>query len=119
MTGLKRLGVWVAVPLFALAGARVAGAADDTLATAIKAADKAAVRTLLAQRVDVNVAQPDGTTALHWAANKDDAEVVDLLIRGGANVKALNRYGVTPLWLAAMNGNAAVIEMLLKAGADA
>ena len=80
---------------------------EVSLVDAVKAADKAAVRTLLHQRVDVNAPEPDGTTALHWAANRDDPELVDLLIRAGANAKAANRYGVMPLWLAAMNGNAA------------
>jgi uncharacterized protein len=118
MTRAARLGVWVTASLLACARLDVAGA-EVSLVDAVKAVDKAAVRTLLAQRIDVNAPEPDGTTALHWAANRDDAEVVDLLIRAGANAKAANRYGVTPLWLAAMNGNAATIEMLLKAGADA
>jgi ankyrin repeat protein len=118
MSRLKTVAL-LAVPLLVLARVGVAGAAEVALVDAVKAVDKAAVRALLAQRVDVNAPQPDGTTALHWAANKDDAEVVDLLIRAGANVKASNRYGVTPLWLACINGNATSIEMLLKAGADA
>ena len=66
----------------------------------------------------MNVAEPDGTTALHWAADRDDLPIVDLLIAAGANVKAANRYGVTPLYSAAVNGNAAMIERLLTAGAD-
>jgi ankyrin repeat protein len=93
--------------------------AEERLIDAVKAGDKAAVRTVLNQRVDVNAPQADGTTALHWAAEKNHSGIVDLLIRAGGNVKAANRYGVTPLWLACMNGNAATIEMLLKAGADA
>src|SRR6267142_2033606 len=92
--------------------------AQVRLVDAAKKADKAAVRALLQQRLDVNAAEPDGTTALHWAARLDDLETADVLIRGGANVKAANRYGVTPLSLACINGNAALIEMLLKAGAD-
>jgi ankyrin repeat protein len=60
----------------------------------------------------------DGTTALHWAVNRDDLEAVDLLLRSGANAKAANRYGVTPLSLACTNGNGAIVERLLKAGAD-
>jgi ankyrin repeat protein len=118
MTRLKWLGAWLAVPVLALASVDVAGAAVP-LIDAVRATDKTTVRALLAQRIDVNVPEPDGTTALHWAANRDDAETVELLIRAGANVKASNRYGVTPLWLACINGNAASIEMLLKAGADA
>jgi ankyrin repeat protein len=96
-----------------------AAPAATPLINAVKTADKTAMRTLLDQRVDVNAPEADGSTALHWAADGDEPEVVELLVRAGANVKAANRYGVTPLWLAGMNGSAVVIEMLLKAGADA
>ncbi len=41
-----------------------------------------------------------------------------LLLRAGANAKAVNRYGATPLSEAAASGNAAMIEALLNAGAD-
>ena len=80
--------------------------------------NKAAVRTLLQKKADVNAPQIDGTTALHWAVQADDLETADLLIRAGANVSAANRAGATPLLLAAVNGNAAMIEKLIKAGAD-
>jgi len=118
MARLKRLSRWVVAPLLVLASVERAGA-DARLVDAVKAADKTAVRALLDQRVDVNVPQPDGTTALHWAADVDDSEIVELLIRRGARVTVANRYGVTPLWRACMNGNAATIEMLVKAGAEA
>ena len=89
------------------------------LVEAVKAGDKAAVATLLKQKADVNAAEPDGTTALHWAVRQDDPELTDRLLRAGADVKAANRYGITALYLASLNGNAAIIERLLKAGADA
>ena len=66
----------------------------------------------------VKQSQPDGTTALHRAADRDDVQKAGLLIRDGADVKAANRYGVTPLSLACTNGSAAMIKLLLKAGAD-
>src|SRR5438876_6547268 len=62
--------------------------------------------------------EPDGTTALHWAAQRNDLNAADKLIRAGANVKAANRYGITPLQVAATNGSAPMIEKLLAAGAD-
>jgi ankyrin repeat protein len=74
--------------------------------------------TLLQQNV-VNKTDADGTTSLHYAVRNDDAQLVDRLIRAGANVKAANRYGITPLYLACVNGNAAMIEKLLNSGADA
>jgi hypothetical protein len=69
--------------------------------------------------VDVNAAQVDGTTALHWAAYNDDAETVALLLRAKANVNVVNRYAVPPLALACTNGNAATAKLLLEAGANA
>ena len=95
-----------------------AAAATSEIADAAQRGDTNAVRTLVAQRADVNAAQADGATALHWAVYRSDRALVDLLIRAGANVKAANRAGVTPLWLASVNGDAAVIETLLTAGAD-
>ena len=62
---------------------------------------------------------PDGTTALHWAARHDDLTAAAGLIKGGADVNATNRYGVTPINLAAINGSAAMIRLLLDAGVDA
>ena len=94
---------------------------EPPLVEAVKQADVEAVRALLTQHPDVddvNAAEADGTTALHWAVRLDDRNTVDLLIRAGGRVHVANRYGVTPLMLACINGNAAVIEMLLNAGAD-
>jgi ankyrin repeat protein len=102
-----------------LATAALADAASHApLADAAEKLERSRVRTLLAARADVNAAQADGMTALHWAAYQDDVDLAKMLVRAGANVKAANRYGVTPLSLACTNGNAAMVEMLLKAGAD-
>jgi len=94
-----------------------AGGANP-LIDAVKQGRPDAVRAALKQRADVNAPEPDGMTALHWAARADDAEVVDLLIRAGAKVNAVNRYGVTPLSLAAVNGGSKVTDRLIAAGAD-
>jgi ankyrin repeat protein len=107
---------WIAA--LVLVGVETAAAAPVHLIDAVKAADRAAIRALLQQHVDVNAAEPDGATALHWAARTNDLQTAEMLIRAGANIKAANRYGVTPLHLACTTGNAAMIEMLLKAGAD-
>ena len=86
-----------------LVGLLLAG--DLRLIDAVKNNDTAAVRALIAQRVDVNATEVDGSTALHWAAQRDNPEIVDLLLAAGANPKAANRYKVTPLFLAATNGS--------------
>jgi ankyrin repeat protein len=95
-------------------------ASDSRLSDAAARGDKATVRALLQQSVDIDGPQGDGSTALHWAAFNDDLETVNLLIAAGANVKVTTREGaITPLFMACQNGNAAMIEALLKAGAGA
>ena len=51
-------------------------------------ATRTAVRALLKQGVDVNAAQGDGMTALHWAARQGDVELAQMLLYAGANVRA-------------------------------
>jgi ankyrin repeat protein len=114
---------WRRTTGLALLVAAVAGTAlaaeRATVADAAERRERAVVTTLLKGGADVNAAQIDGTTALHWAAHYDDAETAALLVKAGANVNAANRYGVPPLALACTNGNAAVVRLLLDAGADA
>jgi ankyrin repeat protein len=104
--------------LVCMAGAASA-ASKSPVADAASKGDRAAVRTLIQQKADVNEPQVDGATALHWAVYREDGELVDMLVRAGANVKVENREGVTPLMMAALYGDAAIIDRLLKAGADA
>jgi ankyrin repeat protein len=101
-----------------IASSREAPGADSQLADAAERSDRAEVRALLERQVDVNRAQGDGMTALHWAAHLDDLETAKILVRAGADVKAANRYGVTPLSLACTNGSEAMVVRLLEAGAD-
>ncbi len=101
-----------------LGGASFAAAGDARLAEAAMQGNKAAVRSLLQQKADVNASLVDGTTALHWAVRADDLDTAGMLIRAGANVKATDRYGLTPLSLACSNGSALMIRKLLDAGAD-
>ena len=94
-------------------------AASAPVADAAMEGNRDGVKALLKQAADVNAAQGDGMTALHWAAMKNDADLVQTLLYAGANVKATTRIGAyTPLLLAARNGSAEVLEPLLEAGAD-
>jgi ankyrin repeat protein len=83
-----------------------------------KNGDRIQVRDLIKQKSDVNAAEPDGTTALDWAAHADDIEMARMLIAAGAKVKTADRYGLTPLSLAAARGSARMLELLINAGAD-
>jgi ankyrin repeat protein len=109
---LALIGLLLLTPAIALAGATDA-------ADAAQKKDLSALRALVQRKADVNVAQPDGTTALHWAVVWNNEEAVALLLRAGANATARNRYGATPLSEAVSAGSAAMVEALLKAGADA
>ena len=73
--------------------------ADITLVDAVKRGDGQAVRALLQAKADGNSAEPDGTTALHWAVRRADFATADLLLKAGAKGGAANRYGITPLYL--------------------
>ena len=95
------------------------GQTGQNLADAAEAGDMATVRSLLDSGADVNAAQRNGSTALHWAIYRDDAETVDLLIDRGADVTVKTREGISPLFMASLYGNVAVIQRLLDAGADA
>src|SRR5215475_4165873 len=114
---MKRVIIWCIA--FCTSSALVYAASSAELADALMNGNRSAVRPLLQKKADVNAAQVDGTTALHWAVRADDLETADLLIRAGANVNAENRDGVTPMLLAALNGNAPILDRLIKAGASA
>ena len=91
---------------------------DLRLLNLVRDTDRPAVRALLHEGIDVNAAQPDGATALHWAAYLDDLETARLLIDAGAAVDAANDLGATALYLACENGNPALVRELLEAGAS-
>jgi ankyrin repeat protein len=109
---------WLPLAILALVAAPHVGAAEERLIDAVKRADRVAVQALLEKRVDVNAAEPDGMTALHWAAQRGDVDITRLLIRGGADVDKTTRYGIRPLYLAASGGHVTVIEALVEAGTD-
>jgi ankyrin repeat protein len=94
-------------------------AAESPVADAAARGDRDAVKALLKQAADVNAAQGDGMTALHWASMNGDLELAQMLIFAGANVRATTRLGTyTPLYLASQQGHAAIIQALVKAGGD-
>ena len=110
--------LWSLLLLSAAAGRSQAAEPDLRLVTAVAERNEPAVLALLAARVDVNAARPDGATALLWAAHWNDLGLVQRLVRAGAKVSAANDRGMTPLALACENASAPMVTALLARGAD-
>jgi len=104
--------------ILAVATGAAADGQSPNLREAVRAGNTQAVRALLQKRDNVNAADADGTTALHWAARGNDAETVKALLKAGANANPVNNYGLTPLFLAATVGNPVITQALLDAGAN-
>ena len=103
-----------------LGGGLPAAPPATPVADAARRGEAATVRALLAQGEDAAAAHGDGMSALHWAAERGDAEMAGALIHAGATVDAVTRVGhYTPLHVAATAGRAEVVGVLLSSGADA
>jgi uncharacterized protein len=106
--------------LVCVTAALSAAGPGSPVADAAMRKDTETVRSLVRQGGDVNGAQGDGMTALHWAAMNGDADLARTLLAAGANVRATTRLGgYAPLHLASQNGAVGVIDALVSAGADA
>src|SRR5687767_3726006 len=108
----------ISIATAALGAEALAEAAEPTLLDAVERGDRAAALRLLATGADPNVAGPDGTTPIMWAAANDDLELVRALIKARANVTLKNQLGTSALTEAAIVGSAPIVDALLKAGAD-
>ena len=95
-----------------------AALAESPLADMIQSGRRSAALELLGAGTDVNTAQNDGTTPLHWAVYRLDVPLVELLLEQGASAAVTNRYGSSPLSEAVKLAHAELVAMLLDAGAE-
>jgi len=109
----------VAASLHAQPVRRSPGEVGSPLADRIQSGDRRAALSMIAGGADVNRAQVDGTTPLHWAAYRVDRELLEALLKKGARANVVNRYGASPLAEAVNVAHADLVTMLLTAGADA
>jgi ankyrin repeat protein len=91
---------------------------DASVVDLIRTGDRAGALELIRLGADVNAAQADGSTALHWAVHNVDEELTELLLSREADPAVKNRYGATPLAEAVRIANKNLVLMLLEAGAD-
>jgi ankyrin repeat protein len=115
---IRRRTTPILLSLACVLGPGTALAASD-LADAAMREDNVAVQRLISSKADVNEAQPDGSTALHWAAYHGDAKLAARLLAAKADPNAKTDTGITPMSLACESGNPEIVRALLKAGADA
>uniref|UniRef100_A0A8C6YYB3 Uncharacterized protein n=1 Tax=Nothoprocta perdicaria TaxID=30464 RepID=A0A8C6YYB3_NOTPE len=57
-----------------------------------------------------------GWTALHEAVSRNDLEIIDILVKGGAKIESTNAYGITSLFVAAESGQLDALRYLAKCG---
>lgn len=107
-----------ALPVTILLLAALSTAAADTLPELIRAGERAAAIEMIRDGADVDAAEGDGTSALHWAVYRMDHALVEMLLERGADPDAVNRYGSSPLAEAVKVADAGLTRMLLEAGAD-
>jgi uncharacterized protein len=115
--GRKAVGL-IAALAAGLALALGAQAADDSLASLVRAKDHEGAVALLAKGADAKSHEVDGTTALMWACYNGDADLVERLLKAGANVGAVNDYGASALQVAAVLADSRILKDLLKAGVN-
>ncbi|XP_060065921.1 serine/threonine-protein phosphatase 6 regulatory ankyrin repeat subunit A-like [Ylistrum balloti] len=79
-----------------------------------------AVATLLCQHPsnDVNRADTQGRTALHYAAFNGNDQMTAMLLWRGAKIDSVDEDRVTPLYTACKHGHTDIVKRLLVAGAD-
>lgn len=92
---------------------------EAPVADAAQRGDLDAVRQLLQSGADVNEAHADGMSALHWAAERGDHQMIEVLLTAGAESQAATRIGeYTPLHIASRNGHLDAVRTLVTGGAD-
>jgi len=73
---------------------------------------------LVKEGPDVNAADTDGRTPLHWASIHGHADVVKLMFEKGADINAIDKNGWTPLHQASEDGYIDIVKLLLEKEAD-
>ena len=106
------------IPISIFALTMCASDVGESLPNACERQDWDLVLELLDSGADVNVPQPDGMTALMWAAYYEKPHVVEDLLAHGADADQTNDYSVNALLIAARNGAPRIVSELLKANAD-
>ncbi|KFY12770.1 hypothetical protein V492_03666 [Pseudogymnoascus sp. VKM F-4246] len=86
------------------------------LHVAIRTRKKSMIRLLLRRGVaTINEQDSDGRTALHVAAQSGDEEMVETLVKHGADPKIIDKHGLDAIHYAVTQGHEEIVEILLDA----
>lgn len=84
--------------------------------TACERKNAEAARLLVQYNADTNHRCNRGWTALHEAVSRNDLEIIDILVKGGAKIESANAYGITSLFVAAESGQLEALRYLARCG---
>ena len=76
------------------------------------------VKKLINAGEDVNAANAEGDTPLHYAASNGHKDILNILLQAGAAVNATDSEGNTPLHWAAKGGHKDILKILIASGGD-
>ncbi len=85
---------------------------EENLIEAVKRGATAAALAFLARGANPNAADIAGGTALIWAVARDDGDIVEILLKAGADVKLVDIKGLSPLKLAEDKGRFEIVKLL-------
>lgn len=74
-------------------------------------------KALKTMRGDLEAKNEQGKSALYLAVEKENREMITLLLEAGADVNTQEKFGYTPLAIVAMRGKLDLVELLIKNGA--
>lgn len=118
MKSMKRITTALSLASFSLALSYAPLASASELLESIQLNNQEIALELIKGGAEVNIAEANGTTALHWAVHNGNLALVKKLIKEGVEVNVINSYGASPVSEAALLGNSDIMKSLLKAGAD-
>lgn len=77
-----------------------------------------AVKILIECKVDLDIVNKEGNTALHESVIRGALDITNILLQAGANTEIVNKAGNTVLHEAIISSGLKAINMLVRAGAN-
>ncbi|WP_353282457.1 ankyrin repeat domain-containing protein [Wolbachia endosymbiont (group A) of Myopa testacea] len=91
---------------------------DKELLIAAEKVDLEKVRESIRRGANVNIQDRQGWTPLFWAIQKNNFNIIELLLDNSADIKVKDNEGWTPLHWAVSLGSLDIVEHLVERGAD-